>query len=244
MIQRFDGRKANEMRPFRITKNYLQEPEGSVLVEMGKTKVICTVSALYQIPRFIKQEGGKYGWITAEYDMLPRAADKRNIRDRERGKIKGRSHEIQRLIGRTFRAITDLYAFPGRSIYIDCDVIQADGGTRTASINGAFMALYDAFSKMKRENKIKTFPLKKFIGAVSVGVVNGEVLLDLPYKEDENADVDMNIVQDEDGKFIEIQGSGEQATFSRDQLNSMLDFAGKGIKEIVSYQKKLIIKDL
>lgn len=244
MTERDDRRKPDEIRPLKIIRNYLQEPEGSVLVEMGNTKVICTVSVLYQIPRFIKQEGGKYGWITAEYDMLPRAADRRNIRDRVRGKIKGRSHEIQRLIGRTFRAITDLYAFPGRSIYIDCDVIQADGGTRTASINGAFIALYDAFSKMKKNKKIKTFPLKKFIGAISVGVVNGKVLLDLPYNEDENADVDMNIVMDEDDKFIEVQGSGEEATFSREQLNKMLDFAGKGIKEIINYQKQLIMKDL
>ncbi len=242
--KREDGRKPDEVRPIKIIRNYLNNPEGSVMVGIGNTKVICTVSVIYQVPRFIKEEGNNYGWITAEYDMLPRASDKRNIRDRVKGQIKGRSHEIQRLIGRTFRAVTNLSAFTERSIYIDCDVIQADGGTRTAAINGAFIALYDAFSVMKKRNQINEFPLKKFVGAVSVGVVDGEVLLDLPYQEDSRAEVDMNIVKDEDGNFIEIQGTGEESTYSQKQLDTMLDYAGKGIDEIIKYQKKLVMKDL
>lgn len=242
--KREDGRALNELRKIKVTRDYLEHPEGSALIEMGNTKVICTVSVLNQVPRFIVNEGNKHGWITAEYDMLPRAAGKRNVRDRIRGKIKGRSHEIQRLIGRTFRAITDLTAFIQRSIYIDCDVIQADGGTRTAAINGAFIALYDAFTKMKENKKINSFPMKTFIGAVSVGVVEDEVVLDLPFLEDCNADVDMNIVKDENGDYIEVQGTGEEQTFSPEQLDKMLDYAGKGIEEIISYQKNLIMQDL
>ncbi len=242
--KRSDNRKKDEVRPLKVTRNYLDEPEGSVLVEMGNTKVICTVSVLYSLPRFIKEQGENFGWITAEYDMLPRAGNRRNIRDRVKGKISGRSQEIQRLIGRTFRAVSNLYAIPKRSVYIDCDVIQADGGTRTAAINGGFLALYDAFTSLKEKNQIDEFPLNSFIGAVSVGVVEGEVLLDLAYDEDVKADVDMNIVKDEESNYIEVQGTGEEATFTPEQLDTMLEYSGKGIDEIIKHQKKLIMKDL
>jgi len=242
--QRNDSRKKNEIRTFKIIRNYLSEPEGSVLVEMGNTKVICTASVLYALPRFIKEQNEDFGWITAEYDMLPRAGNRRNIRDRVKGKISGRSQEIQRLIGRTFRAITNLYAIPKRSVYIDCDVIQADGGTRTAAINGGFLALYDAFTALKKKNQVEEFPLNKFIGAVSVGVVKNKVLLDLAYDEDVIADVDMNIVMDDEGNYIEVQGTGEETTFNREQLDTMLEYADKGINEIIKYQKNLIMKDL
>lgn len=243
-FKRSDNRKKDEIRTLKITRNYLDEPEGSVLVEMGNTKVICTASVLYALPRFIKEQGENFGWITAEYDMLPRAGNRRNIRDRVKGKISGRSQEIQRLIGRTFRAISNLYTIPKRTVYVDCDVIQADGGTRTAAINGGFMALYDAFTSLKEKNQIGEFPLNNFIGAVSVGVVDGEILLDLAYDEDVKADVDMNIVQDDEGNYIEIQGTGEEATFSREELSTMLEYADKGIDEIVKFQKNLIMKDL
>ncbi|MBS3741610.1 MAG: ribonuclease PH [Candidatus Cloacimonetes bacterium] len=242
--KRSDRRKSNEIRSLKVTRNFLEEPEGSVLIEMGNTKVVCTVSVLYTLPRFIKEQGEDFGWITAEYDMLPRAGNRRNIRDRVKGKISGRSQEIQRLIGRTFRAISNLYAIPKRSVYVDCDVIQADGGTRTAAINGGFLALYDAFTSMKNKNQIDEFPLNKFIGAISVGVVENEVLLDLAYDEDVVADVDMNIVKDDEGNYIEIQGTGEEATFNQKQLNTMLDYAGKGIDDVIKYQKNLIMKDL
>jgi len=242
--KRSDRRKSNEIRSLKVTRNFLEEPEGSVLIEMGNTKVVCTVSVLYSLPRFIKEQGEDFGWITAEYDMLPRAGNRRNIRDRVKGKISGRSQEIQRLIGRTFRAISNLYAIPKRSVYVDCDVIQADGGTRTAAINGGFLALYDAFTTMKNKNQIDEFPLNKFIGAISVGVVENEVLLDLAYDEDVVADVDMNIVKDDEGNYIEIQGTGEEATFNQKQLNTMLDYAGKGIDDVITYQKNLIMKDL
>lgn len=242
--QRSDGRKPDELRNIKIIRNYLQDPEGSVFIEMGNTKVICTASVEYKLPHFLREEGKNQGWITAEYDMLPRSAKKRIIRDRYQGRIKGRSQEIQRLIGRSLRAVTDLTLFPDRTIYLDCDVIQADGGTRTAAINGCFIALYDAFTKMKKEEKINEFPLNKFLGAISVGLINGEIMLDIAYDEDLIAEVDMNIVKDEDGNYIEIQGAGEHKTFSESQLLEMLKLADKGIKEIIELERKLLFEDI
>jgi ribonuclease PH len=242
--KRSDERKVNELRKIKIIRNYLREPEGSVLIEMGNTKVICTASVQYGLPPFLREESKKQGWITAEYDMLPRSTEKRIIRDRIRGQIKGRSQEIQRLIGRSLRAVTDLTLFPERTIYIDCDVIQADGGTRTAAINGSFIALYDAFTKMKREKQIEEFPIKNFLAAISVGIIKGNVLLDLAFDEDLIAEVDMNVVKDDRGNYIEIQGTSEHNTFSDAQLQEMLKFADKGIKEIIELQKRLFFSEV
>ncbi|MCK4338861.1 MAG: ribonuclease PH [Candidatus Cloacimonetes bacterium] len=242
--RRRDSRKPDELRNIKIIRNYLRDPEGSVLIEMGNTKVICSASVEYKLPHFLREEGKNQGWITAEYDMLPRSAKKRIIRDRYQGIIKGRSQEIQRLIGRSLRAVTDLTLFPDRTIYLDCDVIQADGGTRTAAINGCFIALYDAFTKMKKEKKIHEFPLNKFLGAVSVGIVEGNALLDLNFNEDLIAEVDMNIVKDEDGNYIEIQGASEHRAFSDSQLMEMLKLADDGIKYIIGILKQLVFEEL
>ncbi len=243
-FKRSDKRKFDELRKIKFTRDYLQDAEGSVLVEVGKTKVICSVSVEYRLPQFLRAEKKNQGWLTAEYDMLPRSANKRIVRDRIHGKIKGRSSEIQRLIGRSLRAVTDLTEFPERTIYIDCDVIQADGGTRTASINGAFIALYDAFTKMKEKGQINEFPITNFIGAISVGIVEDEILLDLAFDEDLIADIDMNIVKDDKGNYIEIQGTSERNTFSDKQLQKLLKVAKKGISEIIDLQKNLLFGDI
>jgi len=242
--KRSDNRKADQLREIKITRNYLHDPEGSVLIELGNTKVICTATIDYRVPQFIRESGANHGWLTAEYDMLPRSANKRILRDRYQGKIKGRNHEIQRLIGRSLRAVFDLTQIPDKQIILDCDVIQADGGTRTAAINGSFIALYDACSFMRERKWIKEFPIKNFIGAISVGIVQDTVLLDLAYDEDLAAQVDMNIVMDENGKYIEVQGTSEETPFASEQLQKMLKYAEKGIKEIVEYQKELILKGL
>ncbi len=242
--KRNDSRKADQLREIRITRNYLNDPEGSVLVELGNTKVICTASIDHKVPQFIRESGANQGWLTAEYDMLPRSVNKRILRDRYQGKIKGRSQEIQRLIGRSLRAIFDLSLIPGKQIIMDCDVIQADGGTRTAAINGSFIALYDACTFMSEKKWISEFPIKNFIGAISTGIVQDTVLLDLAYDEDLAAQVDMNIVMDENGNYIEVQGASEKTPFTSEQLQKMLKYAEKGIKEIVEYQKELIIKGL
>lgn len=242
--KRNDGRKANQKRDLIITRNYLKDPEGSVLVELGKTKVICTATVEHKIPNFIKETGGGQGWLTAEYDMLPRSAGKRILRDRFQGRIKGRSQEIQRLIGRSLRAICDLKNMTEKTILIDCDVIQADGGTRTAAITGSFIALYDACTYMRERKWINDFPITNFIGAISVGIVKDTVLLDLAYDEDLTAQVDMNIVKDENGNYIELQGTSEEKTFNDEQLQKLLKYADKGIKEIISYQKKIILEGI
>jgi len=242
--KRSDNRKADQLREIKITRNYLHDPEGSVLVELGNTKVICTASIDHKVPKFIRESGAKHGWLTAEYDMLPRCANKRILRDRYQGKIKGRSQEIQRLIGRSLRAVFDLTQIPEKQIILDCDVIQADGGTRTAAINGSFIALYDACSYMRERKWLKEFPITNFIGAISTGVVQDNVLLDLAYDEDLAAQVDMNIVMDENGKYIEVQGASEETPFTSEQLQKMLSYAEKGIKEIIEYQKEIILKGL
>ena len=243
-FKRSDKRKPDELREIKIARNYLRDSEGSVLVEMGNTKVICAVSVEYRLPQFLRNEGKKQGWLTAEYDMLPRSASKRIIRDRIQGQIKGRTQEIQRLIGRSLRAVTDLTTFPERTIYLDCDVIQADGGTRTAAINGAFVALYDAFTKMKEKKQIDEFPIKNFVGAISVGIVENNILLDLAFDEDLIADVDMNIVKNDKGEYIEIQGTSERNSFSHEQLQGLLKVADKGIKAIIDFQKSLLFGDI
>ncbi len=237
-MNRIDERKNNEIRPVKMTLGFTKHAEGSVLIEMGDTKVICTASVEEKVPSFLKGSGK--GWVTGEYGMLPRSTETRKARDSAKGKADGRTIEIQRLIGRALRSIVDLEKLGEISIYIDCDVIQADGGTRTASITGSFVALYEALRKLKENGKIDTIPLKSFLAAVSVGLVEGEVLLDLNYPEDSNCQVDMNIVMTEEGELVEIQGTGEENPFSREQMNDMLNLAEKGIKELISYQKQIL----
>ncbi len=235
---RNDLRKNNELRPFKITRNYLKHAEGSVLIEMGETRVICTASIDESVPPFKKNTGE--GWVTAEYSMLPRATLTRNSRDISKLKLNGRSQEIQRLIGRSLRSVVNMKLLGERQIIIDCDVIQADGGTRTASITGAFVALVDACRYLLEKGLIEKLPVSDFLAAVSVGMVGNDVLLDLNYEEDSNAVVDMNVVMTSDGRFIEIQATGEQSPYSRQQFNGLLDLAGMGIEKLIGLQKNLL----
>ena len=239
-MQRIDGRKNNELRNVRITRNYISHAEGSVLVEFGNTKVICTASVDDKVPLFKKGTGE--GWVTAEYSMLPRSTQIRNVRDITKLKLNGRSTEIQRLIGRSLRSVVDFKALGERSIIIDCDVIQADGGTRTASITGGFIALMDACSYLVDKNIIAEIPVKDFVAAVSVGIFNDNILLDLCYEEDSNATVDMNVVMTDSGKLIEVQATGELSSFSRDDMNQLLDIAEKGIAELIEIQKNILLE--
>lgn len=235
---RANGRKGDELRELAITNHYLKFPRGSVLIGMGDTRVICTATMEAKVPAFLKNSG--QGWLTAEYSMLPAATQDRNQRESALGRIGGRTHEIQRLIGRSLRAVTDLGAFGERTIYIDCDVIQADGGTRTASITGAFVALVDLFRDLRDKGQIDLIPIKDYVSAVSVGIVAGEVMLDLDYEEDCRADVDMNFVATAEGIFIEVQGTAEGVPFSRNQLLSMTDNALKGIEILTAKQKSIL----
>ena len=232
---RKDGRRPNELRPIRIVRDYLQHPEGSCIVEFGNTKVICTVSVQDGVPPFLKGKG--QGWITAEYAMLPRATLTRNIRESVQGRISGRTHEIQRMIGRAMRTALDLTKVGERTFWIDCDVIQADGGTRTASITGAFVALADAVIKLYNEGIISSTPIKDFVASVSVGIVEGQILLDLNYEEDSSAKVDMNVVATSTGSISEIQALGEENTFTRDEFDKMLSLALNGITQLVELQR-------
>lgn len=228
-----------QIRNVTMTPGYITHPEGSVLIEAGGTKVICNASIEKKVPPFLR--GQNKGWISAEYAMLPRATQKRNIRESSKGKVSGRTMEIQRLIGRSLRAVVDLGAIGERTIWIDCDVIQADGGTRTASITGAFVALCLACDKLFQEKIIDTFPITDFLGAISTGIQeNGEAILDLDYEKDFAADVDMNVVMTGNGEFVEIQGTGEEATFSYSQLQTMLQLAQEGIEELFSKQKTVL----
>jgi len=242
-MARIDGRKHDELRPVRITRNYIKHAEGSVLIEVGQTKVICTASIEDKVPKFMEDEGQKRegGWITAEYSMLPRSTSTRNIRESARGKIGGRTQEIQRLIGRSMRAVVDLRLIGERTIWIDCDVIQADGGTRTSSITGSFIALWDACTYLRDKKMIKEMPIADFIAATSVGIVSGEAMLDLCYVEDSKADVDMNIVMTGKGKFVEIQGTAEAFPFTRDDANKLIDLAENGIQRLISLQRKMLM---
>lgn len=233
-MTRPSGRAADQMRQVTLTRHYTRHAEGSVLVEFGDTKVICTASVEGGVPRFLRGTG--QGWITAEYGMLPRATGERMQREASRGKQGGRTLEIQRLIGRSLRAAVDLKTLGENTIYIDCDVIQADGGTRTAAITGACVALVDALRVMKQRKTIKRVPAVQMIGAVSVGIYQGEPVLDLDYPEDSTADTDLNVVMTDKGGFIEVQGTAEAAPFSPEELNAMLELARKGINELFAAQ--------
>jgi len=231
-------RQANQLRSISITRNYTKHAEGSVLVEFGDTKVLCNASVEESVPRFLKGSGK--GWITAEYGMLPRSTGSRMDREAARGKQSGRSLEIQRLIGRSLRAAVDLHALGENTIKIDCDVIQADGGTRTASITGGCVALADAINHLIARGSAKTNPLHQLIASVSVGIYKGEAVLDLDYAEDSNAETDMNIVMTDSGGFIEIQGTGEDGDFSHQQLLEMINLADEGIKTLIEVQKQAL----
>ena len=235
---RTDGRKPNELRAWKITPSYIKTADGSVLIEMGDTKVICTAKLEERLPPFLRNSGK--GWITAEYGMLPGSSQQRIGRESSRGRVGGRTHEIQRLIGRSLRAIADLKSLGERTIWIDCDVIQADGGTRTASITGAYVALAEAARGWLEKGTIKTTPIKDAVAAVSIGIVEGKILLDLCYVEDSKADVDMNFVMTGSGKFIEVQGTAESAPFTRKQMERMAEISQGGIKELVKAQKEII----
>ncbi len=235
---RVDKRKVDEKREVKITRDYTVYAEGSVLIEVGATKVICTASVVDKVPPFLKNQGK--GWITAEYSMLPRATQDRNQRESAKGKLSGRTMEIQRLIGRALRACLDLEKLGERTITIDCDVIQADGGTRTASITGGYIALEMAIRRLIEQGALSENPLISNVAAVSVGIVKGQELLDLSYVEDFEAEVDMNIVMNEKGEFIEIQGTGEESTYTRAQLDTLLKLAEKGIAELIEIQKREI----
>lgn len=232
---RLDGRASDELRPIKITRNFIKYAEGSCLIEMGDTKVICTASIEDKVPPFLKGSG--QGWVTAEYGMLPRSCETRTQRDIARGQTSGRSQEIQRLVGRAVRSVADLNAFGERTIVLDCDVIQADGGTRTASITGAFIAFVDACAVMKKDNIVKKMPFSDIIVAVSVGVVMNEELLDLNYKEDSNAAVDMNVVMTAGGRIVEVQATAEGAPFTLNRFNSLMALAQKGITKLVTVVK-------
>jgi ribonuclease PH len=234
-IQRPSGRAVHALRPIRITRHFTCHAEGSVLIECGDTKVICTASIEAKVPGFLKGKG--QGWLTAEYGMLPRSTHTRMDREAARGKQSGRTQEIQRLIGRSLRAAFDLAAFGERTLHLDCDVIQADGGTRTAAITGAMVAAYDAFSKLVEQQALPAIPLKHFVAAISVGVYQGVPVLDLDYAEDSNCDTDMNVVMTESGAFIEVQGTAEGVAFDRATMDGLLDLAQDGIGRLITMQK-------
>ncbi len=233
--QRPSGRQANQLRDVRITRHYTKHAEGSVLVEFGDTKVICTASIAESVPSFLRDRG--QGWLTAEYGMLPRATHTRSDREAARGKQTGRTQEIQRLIGRALRSVFDLEKLGARTLHIDCDVIQADGGTRTASITGAFVAAHDAVAKLLATGRIESSPISDYVAAISVGVYNGLPVLDLDYDEDSQCDTDMNVVMTGAGGFVEIQGTAEGVPFSRDEMNALLDLASDGINTLIAKQK-------
>lgn len=235
---RSNERSNDQLRNVELLPNYIMHPEGAVLVSFGNTKVICTATIENKVPPFMRGQGK--GWIAAEYSMLPRATHTRNIRESARGKVGGRTMEIQRLIGRALRAAIDLDKIGERTILIDCDVIQADGGTRTASITGAMVALKLALQKLVTEGTLKEMPLKHYIAAVSVGIIDGKAVLDLDYKEDSAAEVDMNVVMTDEGQFVEVQGTGEESTFTYDQLQQMLVLAKTGIEALIALQKEII----
>ncbi|MYN01912.1 ribonuclease PH [Pseudoduganella sp. DS3] len=237
-VTRPSGRAVDALRTIRITRDYTKHAEGSVLIECGDTKVICTASIEERVPGFLKGKG--QGWMTAEYGMLPRSTHSRMDREAAKGKQSGRTQEIQRLIGRSLRAAFDLEAFGERTLQLDCDVIQADGGTRTASITGAMVAAYDAFSKLKARGAIETIPVKHFVAAISVGVYKGVPVLDLDYVEDSDCDTDMNVIMTDAGSFVEVQGTAEGAAFDRVAMNRLLDLAEGGIRDLVKLQKQAL----
>jgi ribonuclease PH len=235
---RADGRQPGELRPVRFTRHFNKYAEGSVLIEVGDTKVICTASVEAGVPPFRRDSGE--GWLTAEYAMLPRSTETRSPRESARGRIGGRTHEIQRLIGRSLRAVVDFQMLGQRTVWIDCDVIQADGGTRTASITGSFIALYDALEQLRVNGIIPAVPLRDFVAATSVGIVANQPLLDLTYQEDSSCEVDMNVVMTGEGRLIEVQGTAEHQPFVREELDQLLDLAAHGVDQLVTLQRNLI----
>jgi len=237
---RADGRAKDELRKLKIKRDYIKYAEGSCLIELGNTKLVCTASVEDGVPPFLRNTGS--GWVTAEYSMLPRSCKTRVPRESSRGKVGGRTHEIQRLIGRSLRGVVDLSKLSERTIWLDADVIQGDGGTRCAAITGSFIALCDALDKLKKDGVFDKLPISDFVAAVSVGIVDGEVYLDLDYEEDSKAEVDMNVVMTGAGKFIEIQGTAEKAPFDNKMMKDMIDVAKKGVEELIVRQKKVLAK--
>jgi len=241
-MSRIDGRTADMVRETRITSDFTMHAEGSVLIEVGRTRVICTASVEDRVPPFLRGTGK--GWVTAEYGMLPRATNTRSQREASAGKVGGRTQEIQRLIGRSLRSVTSLKEFGERSIYVDCDVIQADGGTRTASITGGFVALVLAFEKLRQQAAISRVPITDYVAATSVGVIDGTPMLDLAYEEDSRAEVDMNVVKTSDGRYIELQGTAETKPFDRAGLDALLALADSGIRQLIEKQREVVGKIL
>jgi ribonuclease PH len=241
-MNRLDSRAPDAIRATRLTPNYLMHAEGSVLIEVGHTRVICTASIEDRVPPFLRGSGK--GWVTAEYGMLPRATSTRTTREATSGKVGGRTQEIQRLIGRSLRSVTGLTELGERTVWVDCDVIQADGGTRTASITGGFVALVLALEQLRERGTLPRVPVTDYVAATSVGVVSGTPLLDLAYEEDSRADVDMNVVKTSDGRFIELQGTAEAQPFGRDALESLLSLADKGIRDLIDKQREVVGKIL
>jgi len=237
-LLRQDGRMEGQIRPVKISRDFIKYAEGSVLIEMGGTKVICTASVEEKVPPFLKDKGR--GWVTAEYAMLPRATQDRTQREAVKGRQGGRTLEIQRLVGRSLRAVTDMAEMGERTVWIDCDVIQADGGTRTASITGAFIALADAFAVLKRKNLIKKRPLTDYLAAISVGKVGGQIMVDLAYEEDSLAEVDMNMVMTGRGRYVELQGTAERAPFEKKDLDEFVAVGWRAIQDLVALQKELV----
>ena len=239
-MSRKNGRSFNQIREIKITKNYIIHPHGSVLFQMGGTRVLCSASIDNKVPSFLRDQDK--GWITAEYSMLPSSTHSRTSREASKGKLSGRTQEIQRLIGRSLRSIVDLEKLGERTVWIDCDVIQADGGTRCASITGSFIALLLAMKKLKKDKIIDQIPVRDYVAAISVGIIDGQNLLDLDYSEDSEADVDLNIIKTGKGGFVEIQGTAEREPFSDKQMKAMLALADKGIKQLITIQKQIIGK--
>lgn len=235
---RFDGRRRDQVRPIKVTRNFIKHAEGSVLIEMGDTKVICTASVEEKVPPFLRDKGK--GWVTAEYAMLPRSTHERSPREAVKGRQGGRTVEIQRLVGRALRAVTDTTLMGERTVWVDCDVIQADGGTRTASITGSFIALADACAVLKKKELIKKSPLTDYLAAISVGKVGGEVLVDLAYQEDSLADVDLNLVMTGSGRYVEVQGTAERTPFEKKDMDEFLALGWTAIQDLVMLQKELI----
>jgi ribonuclease PH len=241
-MQRSDGRAPDQIRPINFELNVAPHASGSVLVSMGKTRVICAVTIEEAVPRWMKEQGVTGGWLTAEYSMLPYSTQPRKVRDIAKGRIDGRSVEIQRLVGRSLRAVTDLEKVGPRTIWVDCDVLQADGGTRTTAITGASLALAIACRKFVREKTFTAPPMQKLVGAVSAGILDGQALVDLNYEEDKLVTVDFNLVATEDGEFVEVQSSGEEATFARPQLDEMLVLGRKGVVESIAAQREVLAR--
>ncbi len=242
MVKRIDDRENDQLREIKVTRNYISHADGSVFIEMGKTRIVCTAIAEDKVPRFLAGKGS--GWITAEYDMIPGSAPQRIIRPQTVGRINGRTHEIQRLIGRSLRAVVDLDKIGERTVWIDCDVIEADGGTRTASITGSFIALFDCMRSMINRGIIDAMPIEDFLAAISVGIVDGNILVDLCFDEDSRAQVDMNVVMSSKGELIEVQSTAETEPFSREDFDKMMGKAAGAIGKITEIQKKILSQDL